>query len=169
LQRLTAVPLIVNTAIVVVIFLAVTAPIGIIAGRGDRASAAARTLAGVGVALELVSLVLAYAAFGPGARFPNYGAPFASLLLLAVGDLLGLVACATAMTNAVTRGVRSDLWWLGAALVVLLLAPATFVYVYFGVYYPWRIFFLAVVSALALLGAAMVAVWGTRAARTQAG
>jgi hypothetical protein len=160
-------------ALVTVVLLAVTALIGFIAGRGDRATAAARTLALVGVFLALVGVLLAFLALGPLAGSPNYGAAGAIVggsLLLAIGDVLALVACTTGLTSIVIHRAWPDLWWLGTALLLLLIAPAGIIYRYFGIVpfiFPLAAL-LAVASIVVALGALLVAVWGTRAGRRSA-
>lgn len=156
-------------ALVTVVLLAVTALIGFIAGRGDNAVAAARALALVSVVLTAVAMVLAFLALGPLAGSPNYGAAGAIVggsLLLAIGDVLALVACTTGLTSIVIHRAWPELWWLGTALLLLLAAPAVFLYRYFGIV-PFTFTLaalLAVTSLVVALGAVLVAAWGIRTA-----
>lgn len=166
-------------ALVTAILLVMPAPIGIIAGRGDRAAAVARTLALASVVLTFIAMVLAVLALGPLAGMRNfgaYGAMVGGLFLLAIGDVLALGACTTGLTCIALHREWPDLRWLGAALIVLLVAPAGFVYGYvhgyFGIvaiYYSYPpAAGIAIAAGLVGLGAVIVAAWGVRAAHRSA-
>lgn len=164
----------VQIILVIALLLVVPTIAGLFAGRAEGAAVAVRILAMFAGLLAVAGAVMVYVGFGPLSRVSGYTA--AALLiggfsLLALGTVLALTACATGVALIVRRRAWAELWRLGLAPLLFLVAAGLYDYtlsfpVSNPIPYDQAVTLVEIANGMVALGAVLVALWSIHAGRT---